>query len=65
YELPKRAQLGFHLLAAMVMVQVTLGIVTLLLHVPVFLATTHQGGALILFTIALFTNHALKKADRF
>ena len=65
YELPKRAQLGFHLLSAMVMVQVTLGIFTLLLHVPVSLAATHQGGALMLFTIALFTNHALKKSARF
>lgn len=60
-ELPKRARLGFHLLLAMVMIQVTLGISTLLLHVPVSLAATHQGGALMLFTIALFTNHALKK----
>jgi len=61
YEIPRRAQLGFRLLALMALVQVGLGISTLLLHVPVSLAATHQGGALVLFTIALFTNHALRQ----
>lgn len=56
-----RARLGIHLLALMVMLQVTLGISTLLLHVPVWLASAHQAGALVLLSLALFTTHALRK----
>ena len=37
--------------------QVLLGISTLLLHVPVWLATAHQGGAVVLLTAALFLSH--------
>jgi len=40
--------------------QVTLGISTLLLHVPVGLAAAHQGGAILLFSAALFACHALR-----
>ena len=47
---------GLHLLMAAAVLQVSLGISTLLLHVPVPLAATHQAGALVLFTIALFVN---------
>ena len=46
------------LLAAAVL-QVTLGISTLLLHVPTPLASTHQAGALLLLTVVLFVNHRL------
>lgn len=52
-ELPRYTRLGFHLLMAMAMVQVSLGISTLLLHVPIPLASSHQAGALLLFTTAL------------
>jgi cytochrome c oxidase assembly protein subunit 15 len=45
------------LLVAALAVQVVLGISTLLLHVPVWLATAHQGGAVILLTAALFLSH--------
>jgi cytochrome c oxidase assembly protein subunit 15 len=41
--------------------QVALGIVTLLLVVPIPLAAAHQGVAMILFTVALFMCHALKR----
>lgn len=61
HALPQRARLGFNLLLLMALLQVTLGISTLLLHVPVALAAIHQAGALTLFTIALFTNHALQQ----
>ena len=37
--------------------QVTLGISTLLLHVPVALGTAHQGGAVALLTAILFLSH--------
>lgn len=50
----------FHLLLAMLVVQVTLGIATLLLHVPVPLAAAHQAGAMALFTFALLINHRLR-----
>lgn len=58
--LPSRARRGVNLLLAMVLVQVTLGISTLLLLVPIPLASAHQAGALVLFTLALYTLHALR-----
>ncbi len=57
--LPGRVRLGFHLLLLMLVVQLALGISTLLLRVPVALGASHQGGAMLLFTIALFLSHQL------
>lgn len=48
------------LLAALVL-QVGLGIATLVLHVPVVIATAHQGGAVLLFSAALWLAHALSR----
>jgi cytochrome c oxidase assembly protein subunit 15 len=59
--LPGRARLYCNLFLAMLVVQIALGICTLLLVVPVHLAATHQAGALLLFTIALITNHELRR----
>jgi heme a synthase len=59
---PARVKLGLHLMLAMLFVQVTLGISTLLLHVPVALAASHQGGALVLFTLVLFVAHQIRRA---
>lgn len=56
------ARLGLHGLLAMALVQLGLGISTLLLYVPVPLASLHQAGALVLFTLALLVNHALRGA---
>jgi len=56
-------RLLFHLLLAMLVVQVLLGITTLLYVVPIPLAAAHQAGAMALFTIALFLNHRLRRAD--
>jgi cytochrome c oxidase assembly protein subunit 15 len=61
FELSGRTRVGFHLLLVVMLIQVVLGISTLLLHVPVALAATHQGGALALFTVALFLNHELRR----
>jgi heme a synthase len=47
---------GNALLAAFVL-QATLGVSTLLLHVPVALAASHQAGAVALFAAALWTAH--------
>ena len=45
-----------HLLLAALALQITLGISTLLLVVPVALAAAHQAGAIILLTAAIFTS---------
>jgi cytochrome c oxidase assembly protein subunit 15 len=44
-------------------VQVGLGISTLLLRVPVPLAAAHQAGAMILFGLVLWVNHAIRRAN--
>ncbi|HEY4732215.1 MAG TPA: COX15/CtaA family protein [Gammaproteobacteria bacterium] len=59
YRLPDRARIGFRLLVVMALVQVSLGISTLLLVVPTWLAVTHQAGALVLFSLALNACHSL------
>lgn len=58
---PLSARLRPLLLAALVL-QIGLGIVTLLLHVPVVLGAAHQGGALLLFTAALAFVYSLRPA---
>lgn len=55
----KYFSLGFILLVFMLLVQVSLGVSTLLLVVPVPLAAAHQGGAILLFTAALFVSNRL------
>jgi len=59
--LPPRARLATHLVLAMLVIQVMLGISTLLLAVPVTLAAAHQGGAVLLLTAALWASHELGK----
>jgi cytochrome c oxidase assembly protein subunit 15 len=51
------------LLIALVL-QVCLGIATLLLRVPVLLGAAHQAGAVLLFAAALATVHALRAQAR-
>jgi len=57
--LSRRARNATHALFAAATVQVTLGISTLVLHVPVALAAAHQAIALALLTCALLVCHAL------
>lgn len=52
---------SFKLIGMMVIVQVALGISTLLLQVPVWLGAAHQAGALLLFTVMLMNVHALSR----
>jgi len=59
--MPRSARVGVHLLLLAGIIQVSMGIGTLLLHVPVPLATAHQAGALTLLSIALFVVHRLHK----
>jgi cytochrome c oxidase assembly protein subunit 15 len=56
-----RSRLAFVLLPVAALTQVLLGIATLLLAVPVALGTLHQAGAMIVFSVALYLNHALRK----
>jgi len=57
--LPAVVTTGLLLMLAAVVLQVSLGISTLLLHVPVALAATHQAGALLLLTMALYTRYRM------
>ncbi|MCK4834485.1 MAG: COX15/CtaA family protein [Gammaproteobacteria bacterium] len=60
-ELLPLAKTGSHLLLAALALQITLGISTLLLVVPVALAAAHQAGAIILLTAALFVSQQLHR----
>ena len=62
--LPKRARIGVNALMHTLMLQIVLGISTLLMAVPVVLGVAHQAVALLLFTVALFTTHALRHAEQ-
>jgi heme a synthase len=61
-DLGSRGRRAADLLNAMVFVQLALGIATLVLAVPIPLAACHQAGALILFSLALWTAHELRDA---
>ena len=49
--LAPRTRRAVNLMALMVLLQVTLGISTLLMYVPVALASAHQMGAVVLFSL--------------
>jgi cytochrome c oxidase assembly protein subunit 15 len=52
---------SFKLIGMMVIIQLALGISTLLMQVPVTLAAMHQAGALILFSVMLINVHVLSR----
>jgi heme A synthase len=54
------ARMASGLMLLALVVQVTLGITTLLYRVPVVLGASHQAGALALFTLVLIHTHSLK-----
>ena len=58
--LPARAGRAVNALLHTAVLQVFLGITTLLLAVPVFLAAAHQAVAMLLFTVALYVLHSLR-----
>ena len=53
-----RGSLAANLLLAAFVLQASLGISTLLLHVPLVLAALHQAGAVLLFSAAIWNAHA-------
>ena len=63
-DLPRSLRLASNLMLAAVVLQIALGISTLLLAVPPALGALHQGGALVVLTLALIVNHRLPRAPR-
>ncbi|XP_019631670.1 PREDICTED: cytochrome c oxidase assembly protein COX15 homolog [Branchiostoma belcheri] len=62
--LAPRASLALSCLAGMSVVQISLGIGTLLLYVPTWLASTHQMGSLTLLSFAVWLATELKKLPK-
>jgi cytochrome c oxidase assembly protein subunit 15 len=60
-DLPEAVKARSGILLAALVLQVALGISTLMLVVPLALAVAHQGGAVILLTATLYTLHGLKR----
>ncbi len=52
---------SFKLVGMVVIIQVLLGISTLLLHVPVWLGAMHQAGAMLLISVMLINVHVLSR----
>jgi cytochrome c oxidase assembly protein subunit 15 len=60
-ELPSRSRPAVNAMLHTVVLQVVLGITTLLLSVPVILGATHQAVAMLLFTVVLYLTHSLRR----
>lgn len=60
-EMSRRAAVAVNALLHTATLQIVLGISTLLLAVPIFLGAAHQAIAMLLFTIALFLTHSLRR----
>lgn len=56
----QRTRLAMDLILIAVVLQIGLGITTLLMHVPVAIAATHQAGAVLVLSAMLFLNHRLR-----
>ena len=60
-DLPGRSRPAVNALLHTAVLQVALGITTLLMSVPVILGATHQGVAMLLFTVSLYILHSLRR----
>jgi len=58
--LPARIRRGVNALLHTAILQVAIGIATLLLVVPIFLAASHQAVAMLLFTVVLYLCHGFR-----
>lgn len=56
-----RQRLAAHLIGVGAALQVLLGILTLILHVPIWAAVAHQGGAFLLVTATVLLAHTLRR----
>ncbi|MBK7421847.1 MAG: COX15/CtaA family protein [Propionivibrio sp.] len=61
-DVSSRARLAATLLLAALAIQISLGIATLLLAVPVALGAAHQGGSMLVFAALIWLNHELRVA---
>lgn len=67
YELPRSMKVGVNLLLGMLIVQFLLGVMTIMKSIgtiPVSWGVIHQGGAIVLLSIALYINFWLYKSER-
>ncbi|KAK2163777.1 hypothetical protein LSH36_74g05003 [Paralvinella palmiformis] len=62
--LPPRAMMVAHAFAGMALLQVGLGVATLLMFVPVHMAATHQTGAMTLLTFAIWLANELRRIPK-
>jgi cytochrome c oxidase assembly protein subunit 15 len=62
--LPPRARIAAHALGAMALIQIGLGVATLLTYVDVSVAATHQAGALSLLSFAIWLIHELRHVPK-
>jgi cytochrome c oxidase assembly protein subunit 15 len=60
--LPRAARAALHAVLTAALLQVALGIATLLMLVPIPLAAAHQAGAVLLLTAAIVLRHSLRRA---
>jgi cytochrome c oxidase assembly protein subunit 15 len=60
-DLPARSRKGVNALLHTALLQVVLGITTLLMAVPILLGALHQAVAMLLFTVSLFILHSLRR----
>ena len=60
-DLPARSRPAVNALLHTAVLQVILGITTLLLSVPILLGATHQGVAMLLFSVSLYILHSLRR----
>ncbi len=60
-DMPSRTRPAVNALLHTAILQVALGITTLLMSVPVILGATHQAVAMVLFTVALYILHSLRR----
>jgi cytochrome c oxidase assembly protein subunit 15 len=61
-ELPQHTHRAVNVMLHTAVLQVALGIATLLMAVPILLGTLHQAVAMLLFTTSLFVLHSLRRA---
>jgi cytochrome c oxidase assembly protein subunit 15 len=60
----EQIRLAVNILLTLTAVQVALGISTLLMHVPIILAASHQAVAVLLLTAVLYIAHRLPATAR-
>ncbi|GKS68759.1 cytochrome c oxidase assembly protein subunit 15 [Nitrosomonas sp. PY1] len=63
YNLSGTTRMACNFFLIMLVIQIGLGISTLLYVVPIPLAASHQGGAVLLFTAALWVSHQLRLTE--